>query len=79
MNLTFIKFISTIKDSCESKYQLPKNKRESVVINYFKDPDAFMEFLEGVKSVYKNTDKYNPKKSKVMVLSDGMIANMLSN
>ena len=58
-----IKFVSMCKDSCELKYRLPINKRESVVIICFKDPQTFIEFSNNIKSFDKNTDDCNSKQS----------------
>ena len=44
------------KDPYESKYQCLVNKRESVGINHFKNPKAFIDYSNDMHNVYKNTD-----------------------
>ena len=44
------------KDPYESKYQYLTNKRESVGINYFNDPKAFIDYLNDMHDVYENID-----------------------
>ena len=50
------------KDPYEAKYQYLINKRESVGINHFNDPKAFIEYSNDMHDVYKNIDEYNPDK-----------------
>ena len=38
----------------EAKYQYLINKRESVGINHFNDPKAFIEYSNDMRDVYKN-------------------------
>ena len=47
------------KDPYEGKYQYLINKRESVGINRFNDPKAFVEYSNDMHEVYKNIDDYN--------------------
>ena len=42
------------KDPYEAKYQYLINKRESVGINHFNDPKAFIEYSNDMRDVYKN-------------------------
>ena len=44
------------KDPYEAKYQYLVNKRESVRINHFNDPKAFIECSKYMYDVYKNID-----------------------
>ena len=68
------------KDPYESKYQYLINKRESVGINHFKDPKAFIEYSNDMHDVYKNIDEYNPdKENKILIVFDDMIADMIHN
>ena len=68
------------KDSYEAKHQYLINKRESVRINYFNDPKAFIEYSNDMKGVYKNIDEYNPdKENKIIIVFDDMIADMIYN
>ena len=68
------------KDPYESKYQYLINKRESVGINHFKDPKAFIEYSNDMHDVYKIIDDYNPdKENKTLIVFDDMIADMIHN
>ena len=42
------------KDLYEAKYQYLINKRESLGINHFNDPKAFIEYSNDMRDVYKN-------------------------
>ena len=65
------------KDPYESKYQYLINKRESVGINHFNDPKAFIEYSNDMCNVYKNIDDYNPnKEKKISIVFNDMIADM---
>ena len=69
-----------VKDSYESKYQYLINKRESVGINHFNDPKAFIEYSNDMHDFYKNIDDYNPdKENKILLVFDDMIADMDHN
>ena len=68
------------KDPYEAKYQYLINKRESVGINHFNDPKAFIEYSNDMHDVYKNIDDYNPdKENKILIVFDDMIADMINN
>ena len=68
------------KDPYESKYQYLINKRESVGINLFNDPKAFIKYSNDMHDVYKNIDDYNPdKENKILIVFDDMIADMDNN
>ena len=68
------------KDPYEAKYQCLINKREKVGLDHFKDLKAFMEYSIDMEEVYKNIENYNPgKKSKILILFDDMIADMINN
>ena len=68
------------KDPYESKYQYLINKRESVGINHFNDPKAFIDYSNDMHDVYKNIDDYNPdKENKILIVFDDMIADMIHN
>ena len=73
-----IKYIYTLK--IRSKYQYLINKRESVGINHFNNPKAFIEYSNDTHDVYKNIDDYNPdKENKILIVFDDMIAAMIHN
>ena len=68
------------KDPYEAKYQLFINKRESTVLKYSNDSKAFTEYSNDMDNIYKNIEEYNPnKKTKILIVFDDMIADMLSN
>ena len=57
------------KDPYESQYQYLINKRESVGINQFNDPKAFIDCSNDMHDVYKNIDDYNPdKENKILIV-----------
>ena len=68
------------KDPYEAKYQFLINKRESTRLKHFNDPKAFIEYSNDMQDVYKNIEEYNlGKKSKILIVLDNMIANMINN
>ena len=68
------------KDPYEAKYQYLINKRESVGINHFNDPKAFIEYSNDMCDVYKNINYYNPNKgNKILIVFNDMIADMIHN
>ena len=68
------------KDPYEKKYQYLIKKREKVGLNHFNDPKALMEYSNYMQDVYKNIEDYNPiKKSKILIVFDDMIADMVNN
>ena len=59
------------KDPYETKYTYLINKRESVGINHFNNPKAFID---------KNINYYNSsKENKMLIVFDYMIADMINN
>ena len=68
------------KDPFEAKHQYLINERESVGINHFNDPKAFIEYSNDMCDVYKNINYYNPyKENKIWIVFDDMIADMNNN
>ena len=68
------------KDPYEAKYQYLINKSESVGINHFNDPKAFIEHSNDMRDVCKNINYYNPdKENKILLVFDDMIAGMINN
>ena len=68
------------QDPYEAKYQLLIDKRESTGLKYLNDSKAFIEYSNNMDDIYKNSEDYNPnKKRKILIISDDMIADMLSN
>ena len=57
------------KDLYEAKYQYLINKRESVGINNFNNPKAFIEYSNDMHDVYKNINYYNlDKENKILMI-----------
>ena len=68
------------KDPYEAKYQYLINERESVGINHFNDPKAFIEYSNDMHDVYKNINEYNlDKDNKNLIVFGDMIADMINN
>ena len=68
------------KDPYEAKYQFLINKRESIGLKHINDPIAFIEYSNDMQDVYKNIEEYNiGNKSKVLIVFDDMIADMINN
>ena len=62
------------------KHQLLTNKRERTNLKYLTDYKAFIEYSNDMDDIYKNFEEYNSnKKSKILIIFDEMIPNMLSN
>ena len=76
----FNKIYLYAKDPYQAKYQYLINKRETVGINHFNDPKAFIEYSNGMLDVYKDINEYNPDKEiKILIVFDDMIADMIHN
>ena len=68
------------KDLNEAKYQFLIKKLEDVGTNHINGSKAFIEYLNDMDNIYKNTEEYNPnKKRKILIVFDDMIADMLNN
>ena len=52
------------KDPYEAKNQYLINKRKKVVLSYYDDLKAFMEYSNDMQDVYKNIEDYSPKKNR---------------
>ena len=66
------------KDPYEAKYQYLVNKRESVGVDHFNDPKAFIEDSNDMRDVYKIIDEYNiDKENKILIDFDDMIADII--
>ena len=64
----------------EAKYQFVINKWQSMVLNHFNDPKAFIDYLNDMQDVYKNIDKYNTdKEGKILIVFDDMTGDMINN
>ena len=68
------------KNLFESNYQLFINEREKVGIKTLKNPKVLIDYSQTIDYVYENLEDYNPtKKRRVLIVFDGMIADMESN
>ena len=68
------------KDLSEPKCQFLIKKRENAGIKNLNDPSAFSEYANTMDDVYSNTDDYNPKrKRKILIVLDDMIADFMTN
>ena len=68
------------RDLSEPKYEYLIKKREDAGIKHLNNPDAFIVCSNTMDGVYEDTDNYNPKRNKkVLIAFDDMIANIMSN
>ena len=69
-----------VNDPYEAKYQYLINKREKVGLDHFDNPKAFIEYSNDMQDAYKDTEGYNPKNNrKVLIVFDDMIADIINN
>ena len=74
------KILLYAKEQYEAKYQLLINKRKSTNLNYFNNSKSFIKYSNNMDDVYKNVEDYNlNKKRKIIIVSDDVVADMLSN
>ena len=67
------------KDPYEAKHQFLINKRESIGLNHFNDPKAFIEYSNNMQDVYKNINENNAdKECKILIVFDNMIPDMIN-
>ena len=69
---SFFNLISHIQDPYEVKYQFLINKRESIGLNHFRDPN-------NINDIYKNVEEYNPGKKRKILLVFHMLCNKKLN
>ena len=67
------------KDLNEPKYQFLIKKRENAGIKNLDDPSAFIKYSNTMDDADNNIDDYNPKKRKVFIVFDAMIADIMTN
>ena len=68
------------RDPYKAKCKLLINKRESINVKHFNDPESFIEYSNNMDTVDKNIGEYNPnKKQKILIVFDDAITDMLSN
>ena len=65
-----------VRDPFESKYQLLINGREEVRTETLKNLKAFIDYSQIIN---ENLEDYNPKKRRVLIVFDNMIADIKSN
>ena len=63
----------------ESKYQLLIIGGEKVGVKKLKNPKVFIDYSQTVDDIYENLEDYNPKKRKLLIVFDDMIADMEGN
>ena len=67
------------KDLREPKYKFLIKKRENPGIKKLDNPSAFTEYSNAMDDVYSNTDNYNPRrKRKILIVFDDMIADIMT-
>ena len=67
-------------DLSEPEHQFSIGKRENAGIKHLNDSKAFIECSNTMDDVYENTDDYNPRgKRNILIFFDNMIADIMSN
>ena len=68
------------KDLSEYKYECLIKNRENIGIKHVNNPKAFIDCWNSMDDVYENNDDYNPsRKRKILIIFDGMIADIITN
>ena len=68
------------KGLSEPKYEFLIKKHEDAGMKHLNDLKAFIECSNTMDDVYENIDNYNPTRGrKILIVFDGMIADILSN
>ena len=68
------------KDLSEPNYEFLIKKHEDAGMKHLNDLKAFIECSNTMDDVYENIDNYNPTRGrKILIVFDGMIADILSN
>ena len=68
------------KDLSEPKYEFLIKRHEDAGTKHLNDPDAFIECSNTMDDIYENIDDYSPnKKRKILIVFDGMIADIVTN
>ena len=68
------------KDLSEYKYEYMIKNRENIGIKHVNNPKAFIDCSNTMDDVYENNDDYNPsRKRKILIIFDGMIADIITN
>ena len=67
------------KDPYGEKHLFLNNNKKSTGLKHLNDSKAFIEYSNDM-DIYINSEKYNlNKKPKILIVFDGMIADVLSN
>ena len=63
-----------------SEHEVLIKKRENTGINYYNDPNVFIECSSTMDDIYENIDDYNSnRKTKILIVFDDMIADIMTN
>ena len=74
------KIYLSAKDLSEPKHEFLIKKCENAGIKHLKDSNAFIYCSSTRDDIYENIDDYNPnRKSKILIVFDDMIADIMSN
>ena len=69
-----------VKDPYEDKYQFLTKKRESIGLKHLNNSKPFIEYSNDMHDAYNIIDDCNPdKENKMLIVFDGMIADMIYN
>ena len=80
MTVLLTRFICMLKILSEPKYPFLIKKREDAGIKNLDDPIAFIEYSNTMAGVYNNTDDYNRRrKRKILIVFDDMVADIMTN
>ena len=67
------------KDLSELKYEFLIKKSKTTEIKHLNNPNAFIECLNTVDGVYDNIDRYNPSRTrKILIVFDDMITDAMT-
>ena len=68
------------KDLEEPKYKLLIDKREKAGINFYNDPNAFIEYSNSMDDILSDIEDYNKKrKRKILIIFDDVISHVMSD
>ena len=67
------------KDLEEPKYKLLIDKREKAGINFNNDSNAFIEYSNSMDDILSNTEDYNKKRKRKILIFDNMISHVMSH
>ena len=67
------------KNLDEPKYQFLIKKRENAGLKNLNDSNAFIEYSNTMDDFYNNTDCYNQRKRKKLIVLDDTIADIMTN